>query len=63
MVTTFSKLVEMMERGAIPAWIRDAVVAKREEISNALHKEGVYTLTGPGGERVEIRANKAAVAA
>ena len=63
MVTTLSKLVEMMEQGAIPAWIRDAVVAHRQEISKALHEEGLYTLNGPNGERVDIRTNKTAVAA
>jgi len=63
MVTTLSKLVEMMERGAIPAWIRDEVTAHREEIAAALQTDGVYTLVGPNGERVEIRAKKAAVAA
>jgi hypothetical protein len=63
MVTTLSKLVEMMERGAIPAWIRDEVTARREEIAKALHENGIYTLNGPNGERVDIRANKSAVAA
>jgi hypothetical protein len=63
MVTTLSKLVEMMERGAIPAWIRDAVTAKREEIVKELHEKGVYTLEGPNGENVNIRASKTAVAA
>jgi hypothetical protein len=63
MVTTFSKLVEMMEQGAIPLWIRDAVIAHREEISKSLHEQGIYTLNGPNGERVDIRASKTAVAA
>jgi hypothetical protein len=63
MVTTLSKLVEMMQRGAIPAWIRDAVVARREEISKSLNENGIYTLNGPNGERVDIRANKTVVAA
>jgi len=63
MVTTFSKLVEMMQQGAIPEWIRDAVAAKREEIAKALNNKGIYVLNGPNGERVEIRASKSAVAA
>lgn len=63
MVTTFTKLVEMMQQGTIPDWIRDAVIARREEISKSLHETGVYTLNGPNGERLDIRANKSAVAA
>jgi hypothetical protein len=52
-----------MQQGAIPAWIRDEITAKREEIAKALNDQGIYTLNGPNGERVEIRANKSAVAA
>ncbi len=50
MVTSLSRLVEMMERGTIPAWLRDEITAKRAQIANAL------------GERVSIRADKQAAA-
>jgi hypothetical protein len=63
MTTTLSKLVETMETGAVPAWVRDAVQAKRAEIAEELGKTGIYTLHGPSGEVVEIRAEKQHAAA
>ena len=63
MVTTLSQLVEMIERGTVPAWLRDQIVAKREEILNALREGGEIALDGPNGQRVNIRAEKQAVAA
>ena len=63
MITTLSKLVETMETGAIPVWVRDAVQAKRAEIIEELSRTGLYTLRGPNGELVEIRAEKQHVAA
>jgi hypothetical protein len=63
MVTTLSRLVEMMERGTIPGWLRDEITAKREQIASALRQGGEITFDGPHGERVRIRAEKQAVAA
>lgn len=63
MVTTLSKLVEMMELGTIPAWIRQEIATRRDEISKSLRETGSYVLNGPNGERVEIEAPKAKVAA
>jgi hypothetical protein len=63
MVTTLSKLVEMIERGTVPAWLRDEILAKKEEITKVLREGGSFTLVGPGGEKVNIRAEKSAVAA
>ena len=63
MVTTLSKLVEMIERGTVPAWLRDEILAKREEITTVLREGGSFTLVGPNGEKVNIRADKSAVAA
>jgi len=63
MVTTLSQLVDMIERGTIPAWLRDQVMAKREQILSVLRDGGEVVLTGPKGERVNIHADKQAVAA
>jgi hypothetical protein len=63
MITTLSKLVETMETGAIPLWFRDAVQSKRSEIIEVLSRTGFYTLQGPDGVQVEIRAEKRRVAA
>ncbi len=63
MVTTLSQLVEMIERGTVPTWLRDQVTAKREEILNALREGGEVALDGPNGQRVCIRSDKQAVAA
>jgi len=58
MVTSLSRLVEMMERGTIPAWLRDEITAKKAQIANALREGGEIALDGPNGERVSIRADK-----
>jgi hypothetical protein len=63
MVTTLSQLVEMIERGTVPTWLRDEITAKRKEISNVVRDGGEVVLSGPKGERVNIRADKQAVAA
>jgi hypothetical protein len=63
MVTTLSKLVEMIQDGAIPAWVRDYVVANKDAIAQGLRDNGVYTLNGPDGIEVTIRAEKRAAAA
>jgi len=63
MVTTLSKLVEMIERGSIPAWLRDSILERKEEIAKALQAGNPYTLKGPNGEEIEIRAEKRVAAA
>jgi hypothetical protein len=63
MVTTLSKLVEMIQTGAIPAWLRDEVVANKERISRELRENGVYTLKSPNGTEVIIRAERVGQAA
>ena len=63
MITTLSQLVEMIERGTVPAWLRDEILAKKEEITKVLREGGSFTLEGPSGEKVNIRADKSAVAA
>jgi hypothetical protein len=63
MVTTLSRLVDMIERGTVPAWLREEIVAKREQIANALRDGGEIELNGPNGDRVSIHAEKQEVAA
>jgi hypothetical protein len=63
MVTTLSKLVEMIERGTVPTWLRDEIIAKKAEIARILREGGSFTLVGPRGEKVNIRAEKSALAA
>jgi hypothetical protein len=63
MVTTLSSLVETIQTGAIPAWLRDYVVAHKDEIEKSLNKDGSYTFKSPTGEEIVIRTEKAAVAA
>jgi len=63
MVTTLSKLVEMIERGTVPDWWREQIIAKKEEIDQALREGGSFTLIGQNGEQVTIRAEKQTAAA
>lgn len=63
MVTTLSKLVDMIQSGAVPAWLRNEVFANRNQIAHALLEDGVYEFHGPSGEIVEIRTEKQAAAA
>jgi hypothetical protein len=62
MVTSLSKLVDMIQDGAVPTWLRDEVVANRADIERALVTKGFYTFTSPDGEQIEIRAEKAVAA-
>ena len=64
MVTTLSQLVDMIQGGAVPAWLRSYVLEHKEEIATALRERGMFTLpAGPNGEEVSIRADERAVAA
>lgn len=63
MVTSLSKLVDQIEEGSVPAWLRQTVQEKKEEIVQQLRGSGSYTLTGPNGERVTITAKREAAAA
>lgn len=54
MVTTLSRLVEMMERGTVPAWLDDQIRARKEQIAATLRNGGEIVLQGPNGERVKI---------
>ena len=63
MVTTLSELVKMTQGTAIPAWLRDAVMENKDEITKALRESGQYTIKGKNGEQVVIRAEKQTVAA
>jgi hypothetical protein len=64
MVTTLSKLVDMIQSGAVPAWLRAYVLAHKDEIGTSLREEGIFTIpAGPNGEHVTIRAEKRAATA
>ncbi len=63
MVTTLSKLVDMIQGGVVPAWLRNEVLEKRDTIAKALRENGVYVVNSPNGEQIEIRAEKRAAAA
>ena len=63
MVTTLSKLVDMIQSGAVPAWLRNEVLEKRDTMAKALREKGVYVVSSPNGEQIEIRAEKRAAAA
>ena len=63
MVTRLSELVEQTQGTAIPMWLHQAVVERREEIEKELREKGVFTLQGPNGEQVVIRAEKKTAAA
>jgi hypothetical protein len=60
MVTTsFSQLVESMQRGDVPIWLREYVNSNRDKIADALRKNGVFEFRAPNGEQIVIHAEKA----
>lgn len=63
MVTSLSKLAALIQDGSVPAWLRDEVSAKRQEILSTLAQNQPYTLTGPNGEEIVIKRTAEAVAA
>ena len=63
MVTTLSKLVDMIQSGAVPAWLRNEVIANRNQIASTLIENGLYVFHGPSGETIEIRTEKQVAAA
>jgi hypothetical protein len=63
MVTRLSDLVERTQGAAIPMWLHHAVVEQRETIEKELREKGQFTLKGPNGEQVVIRAEKQTAAA
>ena len=60
MVTTLSKIVGMIQSGAVPFWLREYVVANKEEIAHQLRQNGVYTFRSPVGEEITVRAERRA---
>ena len=63
MVSTLSKLVDMIQEGAIPSWLAAAILERRDEIAQELQRTGLFVLKGPDGEEVEIHAENQHVAA
>lgn len=53
----------MIQKGAIPAWLRDQVEASGDLIERDLREKGSYTFKGPGGIEVKVETEKKAVAA
>lgn len=58
MVTNLNKLAELIRKGSLPAWLREQLTNRKDEILQGLQTKGVYILEGPHGERIEIRAEK-----
>jgi hypothetical protein len=54
MVTTLSDLIETIERGTVPVWLRNEILAKSADIEKALRTGGSITLDGPDGEKTDI---------
>lgn len=52
---TFSSIIERVQAGAIPAWLRDHVIQHRDEIRKALLEGHPYTFTSPTGEGITIQ--------
>lgn len=63
MVTTLSDLVEVTQGTAVPEWLQSEVLKRKDEIAKSLSDEGSYTLVGPQGQQVVIRAERKSVAA
>lgn len=63
MMTTLSELVAITQGTAVPAWLRNQVLEKKDEIERSLRETGTYTLQGPDGEQVIIRAEHESAAA
>jgi hypothetical protein len=62
MVTSLSKLVDMIQSGSVPEWFRDEVVNNREQIVRDLIDHGEYSFKSPGGEQITIYSEKEAAA-
>ena len=63
MVTSLRELAALIQDGSVPAWLRDEVSSRREEILGALAQNQPYTLKGPNGEEIIIKRTPEAVAA
>jgi hypothetical protein len=50
MVTQLSKLAELIEKGAVPAWVVNGLDAQKEDLAQGRP----VTLNGPNGEIVTI---------
>jgi hypothetical protein len=62
MITSFSRLVEMIQQGDVPAWLREYVESNRDLIASALREKGVFEFSSPNGEPIIIKVEKAAAA-
>jgi len=62
MVNKLSDLADFLENDSIPAWVKEQLAEKRDDIVHALENGQPYQLTGPKGEVVTITPSKAAAA-
>jgi hypothetical protein len=55
MVSDVNRLAELVELDSLPAWIREEIESKREEIIQKLQSDGVFVIQGPDGKQVTLR--------
>ena len=53
MVSDLNRLASLIQEDSIPDWLRKKI--EQKETLDTLERDGVVTLSGPGGEVVEIR--------
>lgn len=63
MVSELNKLGELVELDSLPAWIRQEIETRKDEILQKLQTEGSFVFNGPNGEQVTIKPKARAVAA
>ena len=63
MVNRLSDLASFLNADSLPAWLKQALLEKQEEIAVALEQGQSFDLTGPRGERVSISPKHATAAA
>jgi hypothetical protein len=63
MVTSLSQLIDLIQSGAVPAWLREYVLAHKDDIAQTLRERGAFTIPGPNGEQINIRTEKTSATA
>jgi hypothetical protein len=63
MVSELNKLGELVELDSLPAWIREQIETRKEEILRKLQTDGFFVFTGPDGEQVTIKQKARAATA
>jgi hypothetical protein len=52
--TDLSRLADLLEEDSLPAWLRDEIDNRTNDILNALKQGHSFTLHGPGGEQIIV---------